>query len=79
MAVKKSKDVISIIYKIRVLLDSITDEDFEELNDMVEGQITYNQPLKIATTQKSNMLGQYNKKVVDSLKDLKKIFDEGRE
>ena len=39
MAVKKSKDVISIIYKIRVLLDSITDEDFEELPEDLKDAI----------------------------------------
>lgn len=72
---KKSEKTIN---EIRKLITSLTDEDFEELQEMAEEQANYIHPLKIATAQRIREAGEYNKKVIPVLKELRDIFIEGK-
>lgn len=72
---KKSEKTIN---EIRKLITSLTDEDFEELQEMAERQANYAHPLKMATAQRIREAGEYNKKVIPVLKELRDIFIEGK-
>lgn len=72
---KKSEKTIN---EIRKLITSLTDEDFEELQEMAEEQANYVHPLKMATAQRIREAGEYNKKVIPVLKELRDIFIEGK-
>lgn len=74
----KKKDVVNIIYKISQLILSISDADFKELEEMIENQKEYYNPLKMETTNKQHKLAEHNKKMVNCLKDLKQILIDGK-
>lgn len=74
----KKKDVVNIIYKISQLILSISDADFKELEEMIENQKEYYNPLKMGTTNKQHKLAEHNKKMVNCLKDLKQILIDGK-
>lgn len=74
----KEHDSVNIIYNISQLVLSLTDEDFKELQDMVDGQKNYVHPLKFATMKEQHELGKHNQKMINCLKELKQILIEGK-
>lgn len=72
---RKSEKTIN---EIRKLATSLTDEDFEELEEMAERQANYVHPLKMATAQRIREAGEYNKKLIPILKELRDAFIEGK-
>ena len=71
-------DNVKTIYKISQLALSLTDEDFEELQEMADHQKSYFSPLKPATEREQHKLGEHNQKMIDCLKELRKILIEGK-
>lgn len=76
---KQERDVVKEIFKISKLVLSITDEEFEELEEMAQEQCDYVNPLKCDTTAKQNALGEHNKKMIACLKELKNTLLRGKE
>lgn len=74
--VSEFNDATTVIYFIKNLLESVPDESWSDLDDMIEQQLSYQHPLKMATTMRQHALGEANKKVVDKLKELKEVFKE---
>ena len=72
------KKIEKTINEICRLTTGITDKDFEELEEMAERQANYVHPLKMATAQRIREAGEYNKKVIPVLKELRNIFIDGR-
>ena len=72
------KEIEKTINKIRKLTTSITDEDFEELQEMAEEQANYIHPLKLATANRIREVGEYNIKVIKTLRELRDIFIQGK-
>lgn len=56
---------------------SITEEEFNEMYDVANGQLEYNDPLKPATSGWQLRLGKHNIAVLDALKDLKHTIEQG--
>lgn len=71
------KDVVNIVYKIAQLVRTIDDEDFEELEKIVNTQQQYYNPLKMETTNRQHELAEYNAKMIDTLKTLKELVNKG--
>ena len=65
--------------KIGKLILNLTDSDFDEINSIIDSQLNYCHPLKMATQGKHNKLGRQNKKVIESILKLKKILEVGKE
>jgi hypothetical protein len=76
---KQERDVVEEIFKISKLVLSITDEEFEELEEMAQEQCDYINPLKCATAAKQHALGEHNKKMIACLRDLKNVLLSGKE
>lgn len=74
---KKKKDIVNIIFKISELVRKISVEDFEYLEDMVENQKNYYNPLKMATTKNQHKLADHNEKMINILRELKQLVDKG--
>ena len=55
----------------------IADEDFAEMEEIIEQQLNYINPLRMATTGYKNQLGRHNRDVVDKLRELKEILEAG--
>ena len=56
---------------------AITDEEIKEMADICQQQINYIHPFKYATARKQNELGEYNKKVLGKLVELKELLKSG--
>lgn len=69
----EEKDVVNIIYKISQLVREINDEDFQHLEEIVEEQDSYYNPLKMETTNKQHELAEHNMKMINTLKTLKEL------
>ena len=55
----------------------ITDDDFSEIEEIIEQQLNYINPLRMATTGYKNQLGRHNRDVVNKLRELKEILEAG--
>lgn len=66
-------DPVNIVYKISELVRQLTDEDFKEFEEMIKQQEAYYNPLKMATVNIQRELAEHNKKMVNCLKELKKL------
>lgn len=55
----------------------ITDEEFNEMYDVANGQLEYSSPLKCATESYQHELGKYNLEILDALRDLRHIIKKG--
>lgn len=66
-------DPVNIVYKISELVRQLTDEDFKEFEETIKQQEAYYNPLKMATVNKQRELAEHNKKMVNCLKELKKL------
>lgn len=69
------KDVVNIVYKIAQLVRTIDDEDFEELEKIVNTQQQYYNPLKMETTNRQHELAEHNAKMINTLKTLKELVN----
>ena len=59
---------------ISKLILALTDDDFEQLEEMYNNQLNYFSPLKMATQNKQHALGEHNKSVVNGLKQLRETI-----
>lgn len=56
---------------------ALTEEDFKEIEQIIEDQLAYNMPLQPTTTDWQHKLGEYNKRVLDKVRELKDLIAEG--
>lgn len=56
---------------------NITDNDVDEMQEVIDGQREYNNPLRMATTARLHMLADHNQKVLDGIVALRKVIAEG--
>ena len=57
----------------------ITDNDVAEAQELIDGQSSYNNPLRMATTARQHMLAEHNQRVLDGIVALRKVIAEGEE
>lgn len=67
------------IYKICKDAISVTEEEIAELRGIYKEQLAYSHPLKCATAKHQHDLGNYNRKVIQKLIELKTILENGPE
>ena len=65
------------ILKICTDIRAITDEEIAQVRQIYEDQLSYNNPLKPATSGWQYELGLYNKNVLEALLNLKKLIEAG--
>lgn len=65
------------ICEIAEAIMNITDNDVAEAQEMIDGQRSYNNPLRMATTAKVHMLADHNQRVLDGIVALRKVIAEG--
>ena len=65
------------IYDICIMVKQMTDAELLELQEIAHAQMTYLNPLKMATTAKENALGRHNQAVLDALLNLKAVIESG--
>lgn len=65
------------IMKIALEIMEIQDEDISEIEDIIEQQKTYDNPLRMATTAQQNQLAIHNQRVLDKILELRDIIAEG--
>ena len=58
---------------------SITDNDVAEAQELIDGQRSDNNPLRMATTARQHMLAEHNQRVFDGIVALRKVIAEGEE
>ena len=66
------------INKICQLALTITDEDFAEIQKIIDEQLAYQHPLKMATVNWQRELGEHNAAVVAKLKELIEVINHGK-
>ena len=69
----KKHDPVNVAYKISELVRQLTDDDFKEFEEIINQQEEYYNPLKMGTVNKQRELAEHNKKMVNCLKELKKL------
>ncbi len=72
-----NRDALKEINKVCKSVLKLQDSDFEEIEKMIEGQEKYSHPLKCKTAKRINDTGRHNRKVMNALKQLKNILEEG--
>ena len=65
------------ICEIAEAIMNITDNDIAEMQEVIDGQRRYNNPLRIATTVMQHMLADHNQRVLDGIVVLRKVIAEG--
>lgn len=65
------------ILKICTDIRAITDEEIAQVKQIYEDQLSYNNPLKPATSGWQYELGVHNKNVLEALLNLKKLIEAG--
>lgn len=65
------------ILKICTDIRAITDEEIAQMRQIYEDQLSYNNPLKPATSGWQHELGVHNKNVLEALLNLKKLIEAG--
>lgn len=56
---------------------NITDNDVAEAQEMIDGQRSYNNPLRMETTANVRMLAEHNQRVLDGIVALRKVIAQG--
>lgn len=69
----KKHDPVNVVWKISELIRQLTDDDFKQFEEAIKQQEEYFNPLKMATVNKQRELAEHNKKMVNCLKELKKL------
>lgn len=67
---RESMKIITICKKV----NSLTDEDFAEMDRMAECQVNFIHPLKLRTQQEQSRLGHYNQAVLKKLRELREVI-----
>ena len=67
-------DVVNKIFKISKIINTISDDEMQELKDIVDSQLNYMHPFKHKQAKKQNDLGNHNKKVFDLISEMRKCF-----
>jgi len=75
----KIRDGVKEINKICKLILKLQTSDFEDVEKVIKEQEEYNHPLKMATTGRVNDLAEYNKKIINYFKELKKVIEKGKD
>ena len=65
------------ILKICTDIRAITDEEIAQVRQIYEDQLSYNNPLKPATSGWQYELGVHNENVLEALLNLKKLIEAG--
>lgn len=65
------------ICEIAEAIMNITDNDVAEMQEVIDGQREYNNPLRMATTARQHMLAEHNQRVLDGIVALRKVIAEG--
>ena len=65
------------ICEIAEAIMNITDNDVAEAQEIINGQRSYNNPLRMATTDRQHMLADHNQRVLDRIVALRKVIAEG--
>ena len=60
------------------LVLTITDEDFAEMQAIIDEQLSYTHPLKMATMSWQRKLGEQNTAVITKLKELIDVINQGK-
>ena len=53
---------------------NITDNDVAEAQELIDGQRSYNNPLRMATTARQHILADRNQQVLDGVVALRKVI-----
>lgn len=72
---EKEKDVVNIIFKISELVREIDEDDFKYLEEIVESQKNYFNPLKVATENRQHELAKHNERIICLLRELKELVN----
>lgn len=56
---------------------NITDNDVADMQEIIDGQRRYNNPLRMVTTSRYRMLADHNQRVLDGIVALRKVIAEG--
>lgn len=67
---------ISKIHNICSEIANITDEDFEEVDALVEYQLNYSNQEDIDKSVRANLIGVRNRRIVQKLRELKSMIDQ---
>ena len=70
-------DPVNKIYRIGKIIRTFTDEDFKEIEEIINQQESYYNPLKMGTVNKQRQLAEHNKKTLNCIRELKDLI--GRE
>ena len=65
------------ICEIAEAIMNITDNDVAEAQEMIDGQRSYNNPLRMATIANVCMLAEHNQRVLDGIVALRKVIAQG--
>ena len=58
---------------------NITDNDVAEMQEVIDGQRNYDNPLRMATTARQHMLAKHNQRVLDGIVALREVITEGED
>ena len=67
------------INDICVSVLNLTDDDFKEVENAITSQKSYSHPLKNATVRWQHDLAQHNQKVLDAVRNLKSVLEQGKD
>ncbi len=73
----KTRDSVEEIHKVCDAALKITNADFAKARVMAAEQSEYNNPLRMATTEHQNGLGEHNMRVLDALENLRDTILKG--
>ena len=68
--------MIKKIQKVCLEIANITDEDFEEVDALVEYQLNYSNQYDIEKEARANLIGARNRKIVQKLRELKLMIEQ---
>lgn len=58
---------------------NITDNDVAEMQEVIDDQRNYDNPLRMATTARQHMLAKHNQRVLDGIVALREVITEGED
>lgn len=58
---------------------NITDNDVAEMQEVIDGQRNYDNPLRMATTARQHMLAKHNQRVLDGIVALREVITKGED
>lgn len=67
-------NIVNKIYKISTIIKTISDEEMQEMKEIIDSQLNYVHPFKHKQAKKQGELGNHNQKVYDLISELRKCF-----